>query len=81
MSSNIQNARCRVKYCGPCLKNRYGESLENIKTQTTSEMPRKERERHVPNENFAFQYVVNGVCPSKDLMKIIYKVSAVQRYL
>ena len=54
-SSNIQNARCKAKYCEPCLRNRYEANMQEIKTHTTAEMTRRERDRHVPNVDYVFE--------------------------
>lgn len=58
MSSHIQNARCKAKYCIPCLKNRYNKTIEELKMDTGADLTRKERERHIPNQPFLFRYVL-----------------------
>ncbi|KAH9951550.1 hypothetical protein B0H21DRAFT_716488 [Amylocystis lapponica] len=45
-SSNVSDNRCKAKYCKACLKNRYGQDMDEIKTM---------REKHVADEGFFFQ--------------------------
>jgi hypothetical protein len=48
--------RCNTKYCGPCLKNRYGLTLQDI--LSTSTVPAAEKKRHVSGEGYFFKCVV-----------------------
>ncbi|KAG2368046.1 hypothetical protein BDR07DRAFT_1457520 [Suillus spraguei] len=50
--------RCNTKYCGPCLKNRYGLALQDI--LSTSTVPAAEIKRHVSGEGYFFK------CPRCD---------------
>ncbi|KAG1858146.1 hypothetical protein F4604DRAFT_1659212 [Suillus subluteus] len=45
--------RCNTKYCGPCLKNRYGFTLQDI--LSTSTVPAAEKKRHVSGEGYFFR--------------------------
>lgn len=47
--------RCNTKYCGPCLKNRYGLALQNV--LSTSTVPAAEKKRHVSGEGYFFKCV------------------------
>ncbi|KAG2148399.1 hypothetical protein BD769DRAFT_1411867 [Suillus cothurnatus] len=45
--------RCNTKYCGPCLKNRYGLTLQDILSAST--VPAAEKKRHVSGEGYFFK--------------------------
>jgi hypothetical protein len=45
--------QCKVKYCIPCLKNRYGEYANEIKATGSSKKP----DGHIKNQGYTFQYV------------------------
>ncbi|KAG1808252.1 uncharacterized protein BJ212DRAFT_1384344 [Suillus subaureus] len=45
--------RCNTKYCGPCLKNRYGLTLQDI--LSTSTVPAAEKKRHVSGGGYFFK--------------------------
>ncbi|KAG2145988.1 uncharacterized protein EDB93DRAFT_1150360 [Suillus bovinus] len=45
--------QCNTKYCGPCLKNRYGLALQDI--LSTGTVPTAERKRHVSGEGYFFK--------------------------
>ncbi|KAG1765342.1 hypothetical protein EDD22DRAFT_775103 [Suillus occidentalis] len=45
--------RCNTKYCGPCLKNRYGLALQDVLSTTT--VPAAEKKRHVSGEGYFFK--------------------------
>ncbi|KAG1775435.1 zinc-finger domain of monoamine-oxidase A repressor R1-domain-containing protein [Suillus placidus] len=45
--------RCNTKYCGPCLKNRYGLTLQDILSSST--VPAAEKKRHVSGEGYFFK--------------------------
>ncbi|KAG2150574.1 zinc-finger domain of monoamine-oxidase A repressor R1-domain-containing protein [Suillus clintonianus] len=47
------NRRCISKYCGPCLKNRYGLSLQDV--LSTSTVPAAEKKHHVSGEGYFFK--------------------------
>ncbi|KAG0707345.1 hypothetical protein DFH29DRAFT_896967 [Suillus ampliporus] len=47
------NRRCITKYCGPCLKNRYGLALQDV--LSTSTAPAGEKKRHVSGEGYFFK--------------------------
>ncbi|KAG1732231.1 uncharacterized protein EDB91DRAFT_678387 [Suillus paluster] len=47
------NRRCIAKYCGPCLKNRYGLALQDV--LSTSTAPAGEKKRHVSGEGYFFK--------------------------
>ncbi|KAG2059155.1 hypothetical protein BDR06DRAFT_949813 [Suillus hirtellus] len=45
--------QCNTKYCGPCLKNRYGLVHQDI--LSTSIVPAAEKKRHVSSEGYFFK--------------------------
>ncbi|KAG2345520.1 hypothetical protein BDR05DRAFT_960429 [Suillus weaverae] len=45
--------RCNTKYCGPCLKNRYGFALQDILSSST--VSAAEKKRHVSGEGYFFK--------------------------
>lgn len=48
-----KDRRCVIKFCQACLKNRYGESLEEIKNRP------KEDQGHVEEESYTFKSVTS----------------------
>ncbi|KAH7914107.1 hypothetical protein BJ138DRAFT_1144417 [Hygrophoropsis aurantiaca] len=53
----VKDRQCGNKYCNPCLKNRYGLSMESIKIQ---EVPAKTKTRHITGQDYVFK------CPRCD---------------
>lgn len=48
--------RCRAKYCGACLKNRYQEDMDAIiKSRSSGELSANERSQHVEAENYYYK--------------------------
>jgi hypothetical protein len=49
-------ARCKAKYCRPCLKNRYGQDLDEIKDRGIN-IQTKESLSHDKEQGYIFKYV------------------------
>ncbi|KAH7921406.1 hypothetical protein BV22DRAFT_1122186 [Leucogyrophana mollusca] len=56
---DVKDRRCAAKYCKACLKNRYGLSLDDIKTQGGAESA-KNQTKHIAGEGYLFK------CPRCD---------------
>lgn len=50
-----QTERCRLKYCIACLKNRYQEDFDSIKSRDKSDLSPKQRALHVSEETFYYK--------------------------
>lgn len=63
-TSNIL-ARCKAKYCKPCLKNRYGQDSDEIKGRGVNGTS-KEIAGHIKTQGYIFKHVTSQVtsCPS-----------------
>jgi len=51
------NRRCAAKYCAPCLKNRYGTTLQDV--LSTKTIPLEQKKRHVSGEGYFYKYVMS----------------------
>lgn len=49
--------QCGAKYCRACLKNRYAQSLDEIKVTDVAKLSKKERESHFAKEGYYFKCV------------------------
>ncbi|KAI0066131.1 hypothetical protein BV25DRAFT_1897659 [Artomyces pyxidatus] len=58
-STGSPDAQCKAKYCKACLRNRYGQDMEEIKQRGTAVKP-KESSRHVKGKGYFFK------CPRCD---------------
>ena len=51
--NDVHNNRCKVKFCTPCLKNRYGERVDEIKTA----IKMQDDPAHVQYETYVWKWV------------------------
>jgi hypothetical protein len=58
-TSNVL-ARCKAKYCRPCLKNRYGQDLDEIKGRSINGTS-KETAGHDKTQGYIFKHVTSQV--------------------
>ncbi|KAI0949235.1 hypothetical protein AcW1_008909 [Taiwanofungus camphoratus] len=71
-SSRVQNYRCKAKYCEPCLRNRYGENLNDIITHGTAGYTKRDKEKHVSGEGFYFECPrCRGTCNCRNCRKAL----------
>jgi hypothetical protein len=47
--------RCKARYCGACLKNRYQLDMNELKSRSTSELSKKEKGQHILSDGYWFQ--------------------------
>lgn len=56
-NSRAVDFRCRLKYCMSCLKNRYDEDMDAIKSgQSTVVSTKKEKAKHVAGAGYYYKY-------------------------
>ncbi|KAF7793905.1 hypothetical protein EIP86_005027 [Pleurotus ostreatoroseus] len=58
--SKGRSSRCPVKYCKACLRNRYNVDIEDLKANSSpsdASSSKKQRERHVSDEDYTFKRV------------------------
>lgn len=53
---DAKSRRCIAKYCAPCLKNRYGITLQDV--LSTNTVPPDQKRRHMSGEGYFFKCVV-----------------------
>jgi hypothetical protein len=53
---DAKSRRCIAKYCAPCLKNRYGITLQDV--LSTNIVPPDQKKRHMSGEGYFFKCVV-----------------------
>lgn len=53
----LARGRCGAKYCRNCLRNRYNESLDDIKKRGIYSLAKKARDQHAVQDGFYFEYV------------------------
>lgn len=60
--AKVAGERCRMRYCKACLKNRYEEDMDAIKSRDVAELSKKQKEKHVLTDGYYFQYVHRLAC-------------------
>ncbi|THH31331.1 hypothetical protein EUX98_g2844 [Antrodiella citrinella] len=68
--ANMNDGRCKVKYCKPCLRNRYDQEFEQLKANDGSELSNPEKAKHISGETYYFEcFKCRDVCNCKRCRK------------
>ncbi|KAH8107736.1 hypothetical protein BXZ70DRAFT_912347 [Cristinia sonorae] len=51
----VNDERCKVKYCKPCLRNRYDSDLDELRAKSGEAMPKSEKAKHISEESYYFE--------------------------